>query len=116
MRKGVNNMASALKASIRLQKIHERNQKPHYSHLTPQEKSFVKAYEKVKQCELDMFKIGMSNPEWRKTEFGGELLGIYSKAIDKKINLSNKLGLETEAEENELYGSCHNSRFTGGSY
>lgn len=105
-----------LKANIRLQKIHERNQKPHYSHLNNQQKAFVKAYEAVKQCEIDIAKVERSNPDWRKTEFGQELLGIYCRAVDRRIRLSNKLNLETEAEENELYCSCHSSRFYGGSY
>lgn len=107
---------SPLKQKIRLDKIHQRNQRPHYEHLNTQQKAFVKAFEKVQQCEKDMFKMELSSPDWRITEFGQELLGIYCKAVDRKINLSSKLGLETEAEENELYGSCHNSRFSGGSY
>lgn len=105
-----------LKNNIRLQKIHERNQKPHYKHLTAQQKTFVKTYEQVKQCEIEMAKMERFNPNWRNTDFGQELLEIYSKAVDRKILLSDKLNLETEAEENALYSSCHSSRFYGGSY
>jgi len=109
-------MANYLKANIRLQKISERNNKPHYSHLTPQQRAFVKAYEQVQQCERDITRMELYNKNWRKTEVGQEVLGIYFKAIDRKIKLSNRLNLETEAQENELLCSCHTSRFYGGSY
>jgi hypothetical protein len=106
-----------VKANIRLNKIRERNLKPHYNHLTPQQKAFVKAFEAVRQCEIGIGKMDMGNDKnWRRTEFGGLLLEAYSKAIDRKIRLSNELNLETEAQENELYNSCHNSRFYGGSF
>lgn len=106
---------SFLKANIRLDKIHTRNQKPHYSHLNSQEKTFVKAFELVQQCEKDMGIIERQNKNWRTTEHGGNLLGIYSKAVDKKIRLSNKLNL-SEIKEFALLNSCHTSRFYGGNY
>jgi hypothetical protein len=108
-------MANYLKASIRLGKISERNNKPHYSHLTPKEKSFVKAFEQVKQCENEMSTLERDNKDWRKTETGQHILGIYSKAIDRKMRTSNQLNL-SEEKEFELFNSCHNSRFYGGNY
>lgn len=106
-----------LKANIRLDKIRERNLKPHYSHLNTQEKSFVKAYETVRQCELEIGRMDRGiNKDWRRTDTGSLILETYSKAVDRKIRLSNKLNLDTEAQETALYNSCHNSRFYGGSY
>jgi len=107
---------SFLGAKIRLDKIDQRNNKPHYKHLTSQEKIFVKAYEQVYQCEISMARIERLNPDWRKTEDGMNLLEIYCKAIDKKMKLSDKLGFTTETEEAQLFNSCHTSRFYGGSF
>jgi hypothetical protein len=109
-------MADYSKANIRLNKIRERNLKPHYKHLNPQEKSLVKTIEAVRQYELSIANMDKgSDPNWRKTEFGGQLLEGYLNAHDKYMRLSGKLDL-TEVQENELYNSCHNSRFYGGSY
>ena len=109
-------MACYAKAAIRLDKIHTRNQKPHYKHLTPQQKALVKAMEAVKQCERDIWHMDKGGgPNWRRTKEGGQLLEVYSKANDKYMKIAEKLDL-TEAQENELYNSCHNSRFYGGSF
>jgi len=109
-------MANYLRANIRLDKIRQRNLKPHYSHLNPQEHRLVKALELVRQIEKEIGKkdIG-ANKDWRKTEAGGLFLERYLKAHDKYMRLSSKLDL-TEAQENELLNSCHTSRFYGGSY
>ena len=106
-----------LKAGIRLDKIATRNNKPHYSHLTKEQYNFVKVFEKVKQFENEIGYLDFQgeDKDWRKTKFGIELIGNYLKAVDKQIKLSNDLKL-TELEENNLYNSCHNSRFYGGSY
>jgi hypothetical protein len=107
---------SFLRANIRFDKIHERNQKPHYSHCTPEEKAFVKAFEAVKQYEMDIWHMDNGTDKyWRKTELGGLLLEGYLKAHNRYMRISNKLGL-TEKQECELYNSCHNSRFYGGSF
>lgn len=107
---------SFLKANIRLDKIHTRNMKPHYKHLTPKQYRFVKAYEAVIQFEKEIWHLDIRRVEnWRKTPEGQELLERYLKAVEKKMRLSNKLDL-TEKQENELYHSCHTSRFYGGSF
>lgn len=108
-------MANYLKANIRLDKIRERNNKPHYSHLTPKEKSFVKAFEQIQQCEKDMGKLKREDENWRKTEIGQHILEVYLKAINKKMKISNQLDL-TEEKEYELFNSCYTSRFYGGNY
>lgn len=108
-------MANYLKTNIRLEKIRQRNNKPHYNHLAPKEKQFVKAFEQVQQCERDMSKLEMNNKNWRKTETGQFILEIYLKAVNRKMRLSNQLDL-SEEKEKELLASCHTSRFYGGSY
>lgn len=88
--------------------------KTHYFHLTKEQYNFVKIFEKVKQFEMDIWRLDMGGEkDWRKSKFGMDLISAYLKAVDLKI--SNKLNL-TEYEENRLYASCHNSRFYGGSY
>ncbi len=105
-----------LKAGIRMDKIHSRNNKPHYKHLTKEEYNFVKVFEKIKQFEMDIWRMDNGKEkDWRKNEFGIRLIGEYLKAVDKQIKLSNQLNL-TEMEENKLHTSCHTSLFYGGNY
>jgi hypothetical protein len=105
------------KANIRQDKISTRSNKPHYSHLTKEQRVFVKVFEKVKDFEKEIGYLDFEgkDKDWRKSEFGMDLISKYLKEVDKKIRLSNKLNL-TEDEEVQLYASCHNSRFYGGSY
>lgn len=105
-----------LKANIRFDKIHTRNNKPHYTHLTVEQKKFVKALEQVKQYEKEIGKYDRSsNKEWRKTEAGQILLEQYFYAHEKYMKISSKMGL-SELEENQLLNSCHTSRYYGGSF
>ena len=106
---------SYLKSNIRMDKISIRNNKPHYKHLDDKQKRFVKVMEKVKQCEMEIGKLDMQIPNWRKEDYGQQLLQEYMKAVDKQIVLSNELDI-TELEENRLFTSCHTSRFYGGSF
>lgn len=107
-----------LGAKIRLDRIDTRNNKPHYNHLTKEQYRFVKVFEKVKMFEQSIWRLDYieKDKDWRKSEFGTTLLSEYSKAVDKQIKLSNKLNLKDEQEENQLYNSCHNSRFYGGNF
>jgi hypothetical protein len=114
--KGKDMATAFLKANIRLDKIRQRNLKPHYNHLTPEQYRLVKSLELVRQFEKDIGKMdGGINKDWRKTEDGGLFLERYLKAHNRYMKLSSKQDL-TEAQENELLNSCHNSRFYGGSY
>ena len=40
-----------LRTNIRLDKVHTRNNKPHYSHLSKEKYRFVKIFERVKEFE-----------------------------------------------------------------
>lgn len=104
-----------LKANIRLDKIRQRNLKPSYKHLSPDEKKLVKAIEKVDSCEKEIRTLDRQDSNWRNTELGSVVLEEYYFATKRKEKVSNKLNL-TESEENNLVKSCHTTRFSGGSF
>jgi hypothetical protein len=109
-------MNKFVKAGIRLDKIHQRNLKPHYSHLTAVEKRMVKAMEAVEQCEREMRKAEVSGEaNWRNTEWGRDLLGRYFKAIQRRDRVREKNGVDFEKAE-ELLASTKTTRFYGGNY
>ena len=99
----------------RFDKIDTRNNKPHYAHLSTQQKALVKAIEKDRLCIRDMAILERSDPEWRKTYTGQFVLECYSKAIDTQQRYRHKLNIDIDAA-NELHKSAHTSRFYGGSY
>lgn len=106
-----------LKAGIRLNKIHERGLKPHYTHLTKEQKGLVKILETLQQIIKDMTSIERRDKHWRITDFGQDLLERYIKSVDKKFRYCERYSFAlSEKEENALLMSCHNNRFYGGSF
>lgn len=110
-------MTKFIKAGIRLGKIHERNQKPHYTHLTPPQKRLVKAMEAVHSFEMSIAKEDMDprNVGWRRTESGTQLVQDYLHATSKVARLREKLGVDIDAAD-ALYASSKTARFSGGSF
>jgi len=99
----------------RFDKIDARNNKPHYAHLTAQQKTLVKAIEKERLCIRDMAKLERKSPDWRETDTGQFVLECYSKSIDKQQRYRHILNIDTDAAS-ALHRSAHTSRFYGGSY
>ena len=108
---------SYLKTNIRLQKVHQRNQKPSYKHLSKDQKALVKAQETRERCELEMHKaeVVYNISNWRDQDWGQQLLEDYWRAGERLSRFSEKLGIETEAEINDLLNSTR-GRFYGGSF
>jgi hypothetical protein len=109
-------MTKFIKAGIRLDKIHTRNLKSHYAHLSPTERRLVKTMEVIVQCEKDMSRAELGGDmSWRKEQWGMDLLERYLKAIQRRDRIREKHGIEHD-QANELLASTRTVRFSGGSF
>ena len=106
-----------MKADIRLDKIAQRNNKPHYKHLNVEQKRLVKAMEKVKNSEMTMWKeeVVYNNKDWRKEEWAGEFLDTYLWRCDRLSKIKAKLDYD-EDKYNAIFESTRTARFYGGSF